>query len=321
MLPVLGLLALTSACSADSARDGAVPEASAAPASSNSSAARVIVTSGFGAELIVDSQVALTDNMTAIEALQSVADVGTAYGGGFVQSIQGIGEGRTSRTDWFYAINGVLADRGSTDVTLHDGDLEHWDFRQWGFRRNVSATLGCFPAFFSHGFGGSVRPTVVAYETGYEAESASILNALEKRGITSVSRVEVSSLSEEWQRECNLIIIAGAEDALVRDVYKIWDRVGLFTRLDQDGLSVFTASGEEEVMGDDVVGVLQPLQNPWNAGGIGACESVVLLVSGTGPGGVRSAADALVESGDLMSTWCGAVVRGGVVLQVPLRTA
>ena len=33
--------------------------------------------------------------------------------------------------DWFYFINGKLADRGATEVRLHKGDVEWWDYRQW----------------------------------------------------------------------------------------------------------------------------------------------------------------------------------------------
>ena len=72
-------------------------------------------------------------------------------------------------------------------------------------------------------------------------------------------------------------------------------------------------------MSGDAVGLLQPLQNPWNDSGVGACEAVVLLVSGIDSDGVRAAANTLIENGDAMTTWCGAVVHDGVVMPVPFR--
>jgi hypothetical protein len=319
---LLGALILVQipGCFSGRSDEAVVGAESSAPASSLAGQAHVIVTRGYGAEVVVDEVVSLAGHTTAMDALALVADVGTAYGGGFVQGINGIGDTRVARTDWFYAINGVLANRGAAGEVLRDGDVEHWDFREWRFRRNVSATMGCFPTFFVNGYGGRVCPTVVVYGTDYRSEALAIAGVLEDCGVVDVECVDVSSLGEEWQQERNLIIVAGAEDALVRDVYASWDKVGLFTRLETSGLSVFTASGEETTLSGETAGLLQPLQNPWNPSGIGACENVVLLVSGTDSDGVRSAVDALLEHGDTMATWCGAVVQDKVLLPVPLRT-
>jgi len=321
LLPGALVLALAAGCSGGSGDEAVVGAASSPPGAVSDAQARVIVTTGYGAETVVDTSIALTKDTTAMQALQSVSDVGTAYGGGFVQSINGIGETRISRTDWFYAINGVLANRGAANEVLRDGDVEHWDFREWRFRRNVSATLGCFPSFFVNGYGGHVRPTVVACEPTFEAEGPAIAARLEELGVEDVDCIELSSLSDEWKEERNLIIVAGSGESLVRDVYARWDKLGLFAYLEDDVLSVFTASGEEAVVSGGDVGLLQPMQNPWNPSGIGACETVVILVSGTDSDGVRSAAAALVERGDIMATWCGAIVRNGVVAAIPLQPA
>jgi len=44
--------------------------------------------------------------------LERNAKVSTRYGGGFVQSIQGRA-GSSSKTDWFYYVNGVQAPMGA----------------------------------------------------------------------------------------------------------------------------------------------------------------------------------------------------------------
>jgi len=68
--------------------------------------------------------------LTAMQALERKTDVKTSYGGRFVVAIDGVSS--ASHRDWFYFINGKLADRGAGEVRLHQGDVEWWDYRQWG---------------------------------------------------------------------------------------------------------------------------------------------------------------------------------------------
>jgi len=295
---------------------GEVTALSAEPA--RLSQARVVVTADYGAQTIVDASVTLEQGTTAMQALKSVAEVGTAYGGGFVQTINGVGAARERRTDWFYAVNGILANRGAAEHVLRGGDVEHWDYRQWGFRRNVSATLGCFPSFFLNGYNGVVRPTAVAWEAPYESEAAAIASLLESCGVDNVESVELALLSDEWRKERNLVVVAGPGHETVREVYALWDKLGLFTRLEGSSLRVYASSGEEAAVFTDGTGILEAMQNPWNPSGTGACENVVLLVSGTDADGVRAAAGALVESSAAMTAWCGVVVREAVPMAVPL---
>jgi len=314
----VAVLALVSGCAPATTDSVSAGEAASPAVPASSSQARVVVTTDYGAQTIVDAAVTLEPGTTAMQALKSVAEVGTAYSGGFVQSINGIGATRERRTDWFYAVNGILANRGAAEHVLRGGDVEHWDYRQWGFRRNVSATLGCFPSFFLNGYNGDVRPTAVTWESPYESEAAAIVSLLESCGVDSVESVELTLLSEEWRKERNLVVVAGPGHELVREVYALWDKLGLFTRLEGSSLRVYTSSGEEAAVFTEGTGILEAMQNPWNPSGTGACENVVLLVSGTDADGVRSAAGALVDSSAAMTAWCGAVVREGVPMSVPL---
>jgi hypothetical protein len=67
--------------------------------------------------------------LTAMQALERQAEVKTSYGGRFVTSINGLAS--ASHRDWFYFVNGKLVERGATEVRLHDGDVEIWDYRRW----------------------------------------------------------------------------------------------------------------------------------------------------------------------------------------------
>jgi hypothetical protein len=109
--------------------------------------------------------------LTALQALDRVADVETRYGGRFVQTVDGVEGDPARRRDWFYFVNGIEADVGAAEYRLRDGDVEWWDFRSWRTRMREAVVVGAFPEPFLHGFGGKTRPTIVRYE-GAAHESA-----------------------------------------------------------------------------------------------------------------------------------------------------
>jgi hypothetical protein len=99
---------------------------------------------------------------TAMQALDRSAKIDTRYGGRFVEAINGLAGSVSSRHDWFYFVNGIEATRGAVDYRLRDGDVEWWDYRDWGrFGQNISVVVGAFTEPFLHGYGGKVRPAVV----------------------------------------------------------------------------------------------------------------------------------------------------------------
>jgi Domain of unknown function (DUF4430) len=99
---------------------------------------------------------------TAMQALERSVKIDTRYGGRFVQAINGLAGSVSSRHDWFYFVNGIEAPRGAVEYRLHDGDVEWWDYRDWGHvGQSVSVVVGAFPEPFVHGYGGKVRPAVV----------------------------------------------------------------------------------------------------------------------------------------------------------------
>jgi len=99
---------------------------------------------------------------TAMQALERSVKISTRYGGRFVESIDGVSGSIGSQRDWFYFVNGIEAGRGATQYRLHPGDVEWWDYRDWGkVGETVPAVVGAFPEPFLHGYGGKVRPAVV----------------------------------------------------------------------------------------------------------------------------------------------------------------
>jgi hypothetical protein len=123
---------------------------------------------------------------TAMQALETVADVDTRYGGRFVQSIGGVAGNLSARRDWFYFVNGVEADRSAAEYRLHPGDVEWWDYRSWAARMEEPVVVGAFPEPLLHGYGGSHRATAVRYSVPALAASARAIGRL--TGAVSVAR-------------------------------------------------------------------------------------------------------------------------------------
>jgi hypothetical protein len=99
--------------------------------------------------------------LTVMQALDSVADVTTRYGGRYVQAIDGVEGSLARQRDWFFFVNGIEPDRGAAEVRLRPGDVAWWDFRSWRDEMDQPVVVGAFPEPFLHGWNGRVRPVEV----------------------------------------------------------------------------------------------------------------------------------------------------------------
>jgi hypothetical protein len=119
------------------------------------------ITRDKGAHVILQRSVPA--GLTAMQALDRMAEIKTRYAGRYVQSIEGIEGSIAARSDWFYFINGYEADRSAAEYRLRDGDVEWWDFRSWRTRMREPIVVGAFPEPFLHGYGGSRLPARVVF--------------------------------------------------------------------------------------------------------------------------------------------------------------
>jgi hypothetical protein len=123
--------------------------------------ATLLVTRDFGSRQLGSGDVdPIPGGETAMRMLQRDFDVETRYGGGFVQSINGVAGGREDGrpVDWFYYVNGVLADRGAAAHELAPGDRIWWDHHDWGATQDIRAVVGAFPEPFVSGTDGKRLP-------------------------------------------------------------------------------------------------------------------------------------------------------------------
>ncbi|HRV59860.1 MAG: DUF4430 domain-containing protein [Solirubrobacterales bacterium] len=117
--------------------------------------ASLIVTRDYGSEVLIDKpDIPVNESSNAMRLLDESAELETRYGGEFVQSVNGISGGRDSgrSSDWFFAVNGIVAERGSAQFTITGGDKLWWDYRDWTDAMEIGAVVGSYPAPFSTGY-------------------------------------------------------------------------------------------------------------------------------------------------------------------------
>jgi hypothetical protein len=120
--------------------------------------------------------------LTALQALDRAAKVGTRYGGRYVQSIDGVAGSLSGERDWFYFVNGIEGDRSAADYRLRPGDVEWWDYRSWARQMSQRVVVGAFPEPFLHGYDGK-RPKAIV--VGQEPGAAALARLLHARRATA----------------------------------------------------------------------------------------------------------------------------------------
>lgn len=132
-------------------------------------AVELTVSHDFGSVGVLEDEIGdLHESATVMRALEGEAKITTRYGGGFVQSIEGVeGEQRGGRSyDWFFFVNGVESPIGAADFSLDGGERIWWDYRDWTAASRVPAVVGSWPAPLRGGYDGREHPVVLQCEGG-----------------------------------------------------------------------------------------------------------------------------------------------------------
>jgi hypothetical protein len=114
------------------------------------------VTRDYGGKVLVQKTDSIHESDTVLRVLDRSADISTRYGGGFVQSIDGISGSQSGgrSSDWFFYVNGIESPIGAAQYDLSGGDRIWWDYRDWTAAMRVPAVVGSWPEPFAHGFEG-----------------------------------------------------------------------------------------------------------------------------------------------------------------------
>lgn len=180
------------------------------------------VTTDFGQKKVFAKNVGMVKDEVGMEVLFRNLDIQTAYGGGFVNAINGIESKYTFYTgsdrkklDWFYWVNGILAPIGVGEYRPQAGDVIWWDYHDWSVTMFIPAVIGSYPQPFKSGFQGKNPGTVIMYTENYADEAEKLKKSLQKQGVSQIDVAKFDASSIENPKK--YYILLGVWDDLVKD--------------------------------------------------------------------------------------------------------
>ncbi|MDD3888384.1 MAG: DUF4430 domain-containing protein [Syntrophomonadaceae bacterium] len=281
----------------------------------------LIVTKDYGAQTLVEKQVAMKKDWTVIDLLESTSKVNTKWDGSFVNSIEGLESDKGGmfgkKTDWFYFINGICADVGASGYDLEAGEVVWWDYHAWKSMGSTnSAVIGCYPEPFIHGYRGKVGPTTIMSSVDKQSLASSLQKALESKGVRSVNIEELNNNLLE-NRQVPTIVI-GTWDELkqlswLEKFNNAYKKTGTSVHFTDKGVALLDYNGNAAQTIDGSAGIIV-------AAGSGLGDnSPFWLLAGTDPEGLQQAINVLVNSSGKISKCYGAAVVSGNIIRLPLQ--
>lgn len=281
--------------------------------------AELTVSRDYGSELLLGETVELRESDTVLSVLDAGAEVRTRYGGGFVQSIEGLEGGSEDgrRSDWFFYVNGVESGVGAAEYSPADGDRIWWDHHDWSTAMRVPAVVGSWPQPFLGGFDGRDWSTGV-YCGGARGACARVSDELEAEGVDTGAEPGPGDDDPGADGEIRVLVgpwEAVSEDPVARLLAGGPQRSGVFATFSgvepSVGLTLLDPRGRvAEVLtgGAGLIAALRPDDGPptW-------------VVTGTDDRGVAAALDLLGEP--LRDRFAVAVVENQGYLGVPVTGA
>ena len=145
------------------------------------------VTRDFGAHLLTQTGAPrVVGTETVMSLLLRNDKVTTKYGGGFVESIDGLSGGQETGgdpLDWFYYVNGIEAPKGAAATNVNQGDHVWWDLHDWSQTDDVPAVVGSFPEPFLNGTEGKRLPVRVECAAAQSAPCRTVIERLRALGV------------------------------------------------------------------------------------------------------------------------------------------
>jgi hypothetical protein len=271
----------------------------------------VTVTRGFGSAHVASvTKTKVPGSETVMRMLERSFRISTRFGGGFVESINGL-SGNASRSDWFYYVNGVQASQGAATTSVHKGDRIWWDLHDWSVTDTIPAVVGSFPEPFVHGVDGKRFPTALecAQDVGTACKSAT--KALNAIGVPVASQLLGTGSGQD-----TLTVVVGTwsdiKAVIAANLIAHGPKSsGVYARFSSDGRTLQLLDPEGNVARSLGAG----------AGLVAATAdrhaTPTWLITGTDPQGVAAAAAAVTPS--RLDDHFALAVQGSTDLPVPLR--
>ena len=267
----------------------------------------LLITRDYGRQRLAQRRVGdVKESDTVMRVLDRNAAITTRYGGGFVQSIDGLDAGTSGGRpqDWFFYVNGVEAPVGAADYPLHGGDRVWWDYRDWAAAMHVPAVVGSWPEPFRNGYEGdrhAVRVRCLGAEVACSTVHREIRGAA---GEGDAKGAPIQVLVGPWKRV--------RSDPAAAQIERGPGYSGVFAEMKRSG-------GAWSLRGLAADGAPARAFGP-NAGLVAATRRYdsppVWVVTGPRPSGVQAAAAAL--TGSRLRYHYAVAVEGGRTIPLPV---
>jgi hypothetical protein len=282
-------------------------------AGSAPTAINLTVTHDFGAHVVRSwSAPAVRGQETVMSLLMRNAAVTTRYGGGFVESIDGLSGGAAQGRplDWFYYVNGIEASQGAAETDVHPADRVWWDLHDWSETDSVPAVVGSFPEPFVNGTDGKRLPVRLECAVVSSAPCRTVSARLRALGVLA----PLAAIGPGNEPETLRLLVgpwtAVSGETALHEIESGPRSSGVYAR--------FSADGGTLTVLDERGAVARTLTA--GAGLVAATryaeEAPVWVVTGTDEAGVELAARAFDEA-DLHDRFALALAPGGVPVPVP----
>jgi hypothetical protein len=277
-------------------------------------AVKLTVTSDFGGRSIGARRAPQVKGQETVMSLLLRNDkVTTKYGGGFVQSINGISGGQEAGgdpIDWFYYVNGIEAAKGAAATNVHPGDHVWWDRHDWSQTDHIPAVVGSFPEPFLNGLEGKRLPVRVECAAAQSDPCRTVRARLRTVGIPAA----VAAIGSGAGPYALQVVVgqwtAVHGDPSVQSIERGPSASGIYARFGTNGQALTLLDGRGRPTSTLTAG----------AGLIAATKDVegaiVWVVSGTDEAGTRSAAHAFDQS-TLEHHFAVALTAAGTQVSVP----
>jgi hypothetical protein len=259
------------------------------PGAAKGGAVQLHVSRDFGkVDFFRDSRKeSVRESDTVMRFLQAEHKVATRFGGGFVQSIDGLAGNQAAEHDWFYYVNGSEASVGAADYKLTPGDVVQWDYHDWRATQHVPAIVGAFPEPFLHGRQGKRLPTRIECEDESSAACKEVSDRIAQQGVQPTSAAIGAPASDATLR----VIVARfnvAKQVRAAQALTLGPAAsGVYARFNSAGttLSLLDSAGHTVRTAPRSTGLIAATQQ--------AAGPVTWLVTGVDDAGVKRAADAI----------------------------
>lgn len=207
---------------------------------------RLTVSKDFFNEIIFDKEVDLKNDYSIMDILKEHTEVETSYGGSFVESINSYKSNfkdanKDKKRDWFYYVNGYMADVSSADYLPKENDHIVFDYHPWSDKSYNNNLIASFENIFKNGYMDQTIPSEIIYQKEFEEQKNTIKKQFSNLDIKSfeLNDKEINILDETK----NTILIATFYEALkdkkLKDLLNNYSKKGLYFSYEDKKINLF----------------------------------------------------------------------------------